>query len=103
MAQRFPKTLQQFQREFPRVWKSYEALRESCGRAGPLDRKTVELIRVAVEVAKRRHGGLIAHLHRAKAAGATHEEIWHAVMLSLPLIGFPDVLEAFKIVTDALK
>ena len=102
MPQRLPKTLQQFQREFPQVWKSYEALRESCGRAGPLDRKTTELIRVAVEVTKRRHGGLIAHVHHAKAAGATREEIWHAVLLALPLIGFPDVLEAFQTVTATL-
>ena len=102
MAPKAPKTLQRFQAAFPKVWKSYEALRDACDGAGPLDDKTVALIKVVVEVARRRHGGLIAHIHRAQQAGATAQEIHHAALLAMPLVGFPDALDAFKTATETL-
>ena len=103
MPKQPPKTLQRFQREFPSVWKSYAGLRDSCDHAGSLDCKTVELIKVAIEVATHRHGGLIAHVHRAQAVGATPEDIFHALLLALPLVGFPETLEAFRVATEALE
>jgi AhpD family alkylhydroperoxidase len=90
-----PKTLQDFEARFPAAWRSYRGLREACDHSGPLDAKTRELIKIGIEVARKRHGGLIAHIDRAKAAGASAKEIAHAILLALPLIGLPDVLDAF--------
>jgi len=90
-----PKTLQDFERRFPDVFRRYLALRDACDRFGPLDAKTRELIKIGIEAARKRRGGLIAHIERAKAAGATPKEISHAILLTLPLIGLPDVLDAF--------
>ena len=90
-----PKTLQDFERRFPTAFHRYTALRDACDRIGPLDAKTRELIKIGIAVARKRHGGLIAHIDRAKAAGARGEEIAHAILLALPLIGLPDVLDAF--------
>jgi len=97
-----PKTLHAFQRRFPDVFRHYQALRDACDRRGPLDAKTRELIKIGLEVARRRHGGLIAHIDRAVAAGATRDEITHAILLAVPLIGLPDVLEAFVVVHKRL-
>lgn len=91
-----PKTLRDFESHFPKIWKNYLGLRKSCDEFGPLSKKEQELIKIAIEVSQRRHGGLIAHIDRAKEAGATREEIYHAMLLALPLIGMPDMLDAFK-------
>lgn len=96
MAAKKPKTLRDFEDHYPEVWKKYLELRNSCDDFGPLSRKIQELIKIGIEVSQRRHGGLIAHVDRAKAAGATDEEIRHAMVLALPLIGMPDMLDAFR-------
>lgn len=98
-----PKTLQDFQRRFPQAWNRYTALRDACDGQGPLDAKTRELVKIGLEVARKRHGGLIAHVDRAKAAGATPDEIAHAILLALPLLGLPDVLDAFVAVKSRLR
>ncbi|MBI3324756.1 MAG: carboxymuconolactone decarboxylase family protein [Candidatus Omnitrophica bacterium] len=89
---RRPKTLERFEARFPEVFRRYAALRDACDQAGPLPPKIRELIKIAVELARKRHGGLIAHIDRARRAGATPEEIAHTMLLALPLVGFPDVL-----------
>ena len=98
-----PKTLKDFESDFPEVWKAYTYLRDSCDHQNGLDPKTRELIKIAVETAFRRHGGLIAHMHRAQKTGATKQEIDHAILVTLPLIGMPSVLDAFMIAQDALE
>lgn len=90
-----PKTLREFEHRFPEIWTRYVRLRDACDHAGPLDVKTRELIKVGIAVARKRHGGLIAHIDRAKAAGASSQEIAQAILLALPLVGLPDVLDAF--------
>jgi len=94
-ARKRPKTLRDFERRFPAVFRQYLALRDACDQSGPLEAKTRELIKIGIEVARKRHGGLIAHIDRAKAAGATSKEICQAMLLALPLVGFPDLLDAF--------
>jgi len=94
---RLPETLRAFQAKFPRIWSQYRALRDACDQAGPLSPKTRELIKIGIEVAKKRHGGLVAHITRARRTGASKTEIYQALLLAAPLIGIPDVLDAFLV------
>jgi len=101
-SSRRPETLRAFEQQFPRVWAQYRALHEACDRAGPLPAKTRELIKIGIEVARKRHGGLVAHITRARRAGATSKEIYQTILLATPLAGFPDVLDAFTVAKDHL-
>ncbi len=96
-APRLPRTLRLFERRYPAVWQRYHALRDACDAAGPLPPKTRELIKIGIEAAKKRHGGLAAHIVRARRAGATNAEIYQTLVLAAPLIGLPDVLDAFLV------
>lgn len=100
---RVPQTLRAFAAHFPAAWRQYRAFREACDAGGPLPPKVRELIKISVEVARKRHGGLIAHIVRARRAGATREEIYHAILLAAPLAGFPDVLDAFLVAKRRLR
>ena len=98
-----PRTLRDFEARFPDVWKQYRGLRDACDRGGPLPPKTRELIKIGIEVARRRRGGLVAHMTRAKRAGASNQEIYHAILLAAPLVGIPDLLDAFVVAQKRLR
>lgn len=92
--------LNAFQQEFPDVWAAYEAVRGSCDRQGPLDRKTLELIKIGISAALGRHGGLAAHIAQAQRAGAQEAEIYQAILATMSLAGFPTTLGAFAMAKE---
>lgn len=98
-----PTTLRRFQATFPAAWRHFELLRDACDHSGPLPPKTRELIKIGIEVARKRHGGLVAHIIRARRAGASAAEIYHAILLAAPLVGMPDLLDAFAIAQKRLR
>ena len=90
-----PDVLNSFKKRFPDTWAAYEQLKNSCDRQGPLDAKTVELVKISISTAQEHEGGLIAHISQARKAGANEDEIYHAILLATGLAGFPAVLAAF--------
>jgi alkylhydroperoxidase/carboxymuconolactone decarboxylase family protein YurZ len=46
-------------------------------------------------------GGLVAHISQARKAGASDEEINHAIVLATGLSGFPAALKAFGAAKEA--
>lgn len=99
---RLPQTLRLFAARYPGVWTHYRALRDACDRSGPLPASTRELIKIGIEVARKRHGGLIAHINRARKAGASTAEIYQTILLAMPLVGLPEVLDAFRMAKKRL-
>ena len=67
---------------------------------GPLDDKTAHLVQLAAAAAIRSEGAVHSHARRAIEAGATHEELYHAVILLTSTIGFPTVSAALNHVAD---
>lgn len=87
--------------------KKYFDAVSSLGRAvresGPIDEKTSQLIQLAASAAIRSEGSVHSHTRRAMEAGATQDEIRHAVILLTSTIGFPGVSAALSWVDDVLK
>ena len=75
-------TYRRFAELNPAVSTAYESLGDACAQAGPLDRKTRELIKLAF------------------AVGATASAIRHVVTLAVPTLGFPNTAAAFTWVED---
>jgi AhpD family alkylhydroperoxidase len=88
-------------------FKKYEAALEDLGkaarRAGPLDRKTAHLIQLAAAAAIRSEGAVHSHARRALKAGATADEVYHALLLLTSTIGFPTVSAALSWADDIIK
>ena len=97
-----PITLENFKAEFPDAWNVYEQLKNVCDRQGPLDPKTVELIKIGISTALEHEGGLVAHISQAHKAGATETEIYHAILLAIGLAGFPAALAGFRTAREHL-
>ncbi len=84
------------------VIKAVEALGKATSEAGPLDAKTAQLVQLAAAAAIHSEGAVHSHVGRALDAGATPEEITHALLLLTSTIGFPNVSAALSWVGDML-
>lgn len=70
---------------------------------GPIDEKTSHLIQLAAATAVRSEGSVHSHIRRARKAGATPEEIYHAIILLTSTIGFPTVAASLSWADDVLN
>jgi len=87
-----------FKKEFPQVWTQYEALgSEIHENGGPLPEKVRWLIKVAVSAASQHRLSLETHLAKAREAGATDDEIKHALLMVMQTTGFPMFMESYSI------
>lgn len=57
-----------------------------------LDNKTHELVYLAVLATARLEHGIKLHTKEAKRLGATKEEVKSAILVALPVIGFPAIM-----------
>ena len=88
---------------YPRMSKALEELGKAVRQEGPIDAKTAHLIQLAASATLHSEGSVHSHTKRALEAGATPEEIRHAVILLTSTIGFPTVSAALSWVEDVLK
>jgi alkylhydroperoxidase/carboxymuconolactone decarboxylase family protein YurZ len=91
-----------FKGDYPDVFGAYDQLGNAAGTAGPLDAKTVELVRLAIVVGAQLQGAVHSHTRRALEAGVSPAEIRHAVLLAVTSLGFPSMMSALSWVNDVL-
>ena len=87
---------------FPEVLEAVENLGATIRQAGPLDKKTTELIQLAVAAATGSTGAVHSHAKRALSAGASREEIEHALLVLVSTIGFPKVAAALAWIQEVV-
>ena len=95
-----PKNHRAIARQYPRFMAALDALGEEAANAGPLSEKLRHLVQIAAAAAIRSEGAVHSHTRRALAAGATPEEVRHAVIAATSTIGFPNVMAALSWIND---
>lgn len=79
---------------------------EDLGRAvreeGPLDELSIQLVQLAAAAAIRSEGAVHSHTRRALDAGATPDDLYHALVALTSTIGFPNVSAALSWVEDII-
>ena len=95
-----PKNYQSIARQYPHFMAALDALGKAAANAGPLIEKTRHLVQIAAAAAIRSEGAVHSHTRRALAAGATREEVQHAVIAATSTIGFPNVMAALSWIND---
>lgn len=98
-----PALHQSFKKRFPKYFNALESLGKAVRSSGPLDTKTAHLIQLAAATATRSEGAVHSHTRRAIEAGATPEEIYHAIILTTSTVGFPQVSAAISWADDIIK
>ena len=97
---RKPKNFQSISRQYPHYMAALNAVGKAAAEAGPLPEKTLHLVQIGAAAAIRSEGAVHSHTRRALAAGATREEVEHAVIAATSTIGFPNVMAALSWIND---
>ena len=98
-----PKIYESFSDKCPEVFKDYQQLGKTCRKAGPIEQKFQDLIKLGIAIGIHSRGAVMSHTRKALASGATPEEITHVVLLSLTTTGFPNMIASMGWVDEVLK
>lgn len=98
-----PQNYVQFRSRYKRLAGAVDELGKAARDEGPLDEKSVQLIQLAAAASTRSEGAVHSHARRARDAGASPDEIRHAVLLLVSTIGFPAVMAALSWANDVLE
>ena len=88
--------------EYPDVWKAYQDLGEACATAGPLDSKTVRLVKLALAIGAKSEGAVHSHTRRALRDGISRDEIQQVALLAVTSIGWSSSMAALSWIQDVL-
>lgn len=97
-----PKQYTGIRKRFSKFFESLDALGQTVRAAGPIDEKNSHLIQLAAAAAIRSEGSVHSHTRRALEAGATPDEVYHALLLLTSTIGFPTVSAALSWADDVI-
>jgi alkylhydroperoxidase/carboxymuconolactone decarboxylase family protein YurZ len=98
-----PKIYEKFAEEFPEVFEPFKKLGGACRKAGPLDAKCQNLIKLGISIGINSRGGVMSSTRKAMESGATREEILHAVILGMTTSGFPNTIAALAWVEEVIS
>jgi alkylhydroperoxidase/carboxymuconolactone decarboxylase family protein YurZ len=87
-------------RAYPAIWKAYSALGEACAQAGPIDRTSVRLVKLALAIGASSEGAVHSHVRRAMGEGVSKEEIKQVALLAIPTLGFPQAVRVLTWIED---
>jgi 4-carboxymuconolactone decarboxylase len=97
-----PDVYKDFIKQYPDIQKYYDALANSCHKAGPLDKKSRRLIKLGIAIGMNSEGGVRSHARRALEEGINPDEIRHVVLLAFTTSGFPYMIAAYKWVEEVI-
>ncbi len=100
---KMPKQYTTIRKKYKGLIKAVANLGKAAKAAGPLNKKTSELVQLAAAAAVRSEGSVHSHSRRALAAGAKPDEVRHAIVLLTSTIGFPAVSAALSWADDVLE
>jgi AhpD family alkylhydroperoxidase len=89
--------------KFSKVMEKHQDLGKAVREAGPIDEKNSQLIQLGAAAAIKAEGAVHSHVRRALDAGASPDEIHHAIILLTSTIGFPSVAAALSWAKDIIE
>ena len=100
--EKLPDWFTTLQSRHPKFMAAVEELGKAARQEGPLTGKTAQLIQLAAAASCRSEGAVHSHTRRALEAGASAEEVRHALLLLTSTIGFPTVAAALSWAEDVI-
>jgi alkylhydroperoxidase/carboxymuconolactone decarboxylase family protein YurZ len=97
-----PEMYTKFSRQFPKLRDAWDLIGEA-GKEGPLDAKTVRLIKIGIAVGAMREGSVHASIRKARALGISREEIEQIVALAAGTIGMPSTVAVYSWILDEFE
>jgi alkylhydroperoxidase/carboxymuconolactone decarboxylase family protein YurZ len=102
MKEKLPDFLEGVIKQYPEVWKAYQDFGEACSDAGPLDDKSVRLVKLALAVGAKSEGAVHSHTRRALKQGIRPEELRQVALLAVTSIGWSPSMAALSWIQDVV-
>ena len=96
-----PQAYQDFTHQYPKLLEAWEKVAEA-GNEGPLDEKTIRIVKLAIAIGALREGAVRAGARKALSQGIRKEEIDQIIALATSSVGFPATVAVFSWVQDVL-
>lgn len=100
MADKLPAAAERVASEYPDVWKAFARLGETCADAGPIDGKTLRLVKLALAIGAGSEGATHSHVRRALEEGVAADELRQVALLAIPTLGFPRAVATLTWIED---
>jgi len=94
-----PRAYQEFIKKYPQLGQAWELIGQA-GRQGPLDDRTIRLIKLAVALGAMREGAVHASVRKAKAMGIPASEVEQVIALAAGTLGLPSTVACWTWVRD---
>jgi alkylhydroperoxidase/carboxymuconolactone decarboxylase family protein YurZ len=89
--------------KFSKVMENHQEFGKTLREAGPVNEKDANLIQLGAAAAIKSEGAVHSHVRRAQDAGASPDEIYHAIILLTSTIGFPSMAAALSWARDIIE
>ncbi len=101
--EKLPEQYKKIKERFGPYHEALQTLGKAMREAGPIDEKTAHLIQLAGAAAQKSEGSVHSHARRAMEAGASADEVRHALILLTSTIGFPTMSAALSWAEDVIE
>ena len=92
---------QEFIKRFPGLGEAWEHIHEA-ELQGPLDARTIRLVKLAVAMGAHREGAVHSAVRKAVRAGVTREELEQVVALATSTVGMPSAVAVYTWIQDVM-
>lgn len=99
-APRAPEAYQQFVGRFPKLEQAWALIAEAS-QEGPLDARTLRLVKLAAAIGAQRQGAVTAGTRKALCEGIDFELIEQVIAATAGSIGMPATVAAYSWAADA--
>ena len=93
--EKLPGVFNEFVGKYPKLGDAHQQIGQAVEAYGPLDRKTLELIKIGISVGAGLETATRSHVRQALQHGATVPEIEQAILLAYNTIGWPRMIAAW--------
>lgn len=102
MPDHLPDVYTDFRSRFPAVANAQDALAATIDGAGPLDERSVRLVKLGISIGRLSEGAVRSNARKALNAGATPEELRQAALCAITTAGFPVAIAALGWIDEVL-
>ena len=94
ITKRISGDLRKLRQDIPDTMKAFSALAQAAGRDGAIDKKTKEMIALAIGIATRCDGCIGFHIEALVKLGATRQEVEETLGMTVYMGGGPSLMYA---------
>ncbi len=91
-----PEVYKDFFKRYPGIGKAIDEVAQICQTSGPLEKETIELVKLGIAIGLNSEGAVRSHTRRALKVGISADKVRQVVLLAFTTAGFPHSIAAYK-------